>query len=134
MLKTGLEFAQGTTDECKKLIARLFKAEEILGAYRHAKTQLGTEDIVLAVSEQDPSGFNAMTRREWVKRLKQVMGSKGASTLRALTIASKSAHSVARLPIESGMDALWLVVSRGREAVPTMAVLYSVPYATESSN
>jgi len=125
MLQTGLEFAPGTTDDCKKMIARLFKPTEILGAYRHARASFKTGDLVMVGSEADPSGFNVEPRTEYLKRLRVVLGAKAPRAMMALGITHKSAHSVVKLPFEA--DAMWLIVTRGKD-MPIMAVLFAAPY------
>ena len=125
MLQTGLEFSPGTTDECKKLISGLFQPGEILGAYRQARTQFNTGDLVLSVSEQDPSGFDVEPRIAYVKRLREFQGSKGVP-LFMRRMAEESAHKVVQLPFEA--DALWLVIVRGLQAVPITCVLFAAPY------
>jgi hypothetical protein len=127
MLQTGLEFAPGTTDDCKRLIAGLFQPGEILGAYRQARGVFKTGDLVMVVAKSDPSGFNVEPRIAYLKRLRQVLGHHAASTMPALGINDKSAHSVMKLPFET--DAMWLIVTRGQE-LPVMCVLYSTPYET----
>ena len=129
MLKVGLEFAPGTSDDCKRLVGSLFGPDELLGAYREARGTFSTGDIVLVTSEQDPSGFNAMTRIEYVKHVRAGLGATNAAKmLPVLTIANKSAHKVVRLPFDE--EAFWLVINR-RGAVPVMAVLFTTPYETE---
>ncbi len=125
MLKTGLEFAPGTTDDCKRLVAQLFQPSEILGAYRAARDALKTSDLVLVASESNPSGFNIEPRLEYVGRIRQAMGANASNTIPVLGIAQKSAHGVMRLPFES--EALWLVIVRGRD-MPVMCVLFTTPY------
>jgi hypothetical protein len=47
------EFAPGTTDDCKKLVTQLFREPgAVLGAYRAARKQFQTGDIVLVVNGQ----------------------------------------------------------------------------------
>lgn len=125
MLKTGLEFAPGTTNDCKKLIGRLFSPSDILGAYRVARDTFKSGDLALVVSEGDPSGFNAMTRTECVKKLRLAMGAAARKVMPVLAITHKPAHGIARLPFES--DAFWLVVAR-KDQMPVMAVLFTTPY------
>jgi hypothetical protein len=131
MLQTGLDFAPGTTEECKKLVVGLFTPSEIFGAYRMARSQLKTSDLVLLVSKQDPSEFQAEPRSVYVKRLREVQGSKQKKGVPILMrgLAEKSAHAVMKLPAES--DALWLLVVRGPKEVPVMCVLYATPYEAE---
>lgn len=123
MLKTGLEFARGTTEESKKLVEHLFAPSEILGAYRHARTVFKTGDLVVRVSEQDPSGFEAEPRTAYLRRIREASKNKIPMLLRGL---DRSAHSIAQLPFES--DAMWFVVVRGPQAVPVICVMFAAPY------
>jgi hypothetical protein len=128
MLGTSLEFALGTTDDCQRLVTRLFQEPgAVLGAYRAARRQFGTGDVVLVTAEHDPSGFEATPRADYIRRLRDGLGRGGGKLLAVLGIAHKSAHQVANLPRDS--DAVWLVVNR-RDALPVMVVLYAAPYAT----
>jgi hypothetical protein len=130
MLATALEFAPGTTEDCKRLVARLFREPgEVLGAYRTARKQFRTGDLVLVTAEHDPSGFEATPRAHYVEKLRQGLGRDGAKLLAVLGIAHQSAHKVASLPWES--DAMWLVINR-RDALPVMVVLFAAPYATDA--
>jgi hypothetical protein len=128
MLKTGLEFAPGTTDECKGLVARLFPPGDILSAYRTARRTFGTGDLVVSVSESDPSGFEAEPRTAYLKRLRDT---RGAVPMLMRGLADRSAHGVVQLPFES--DAMWFVVVRGMQAVPIMCVLFASPYEESAS-
>jgi len=123
-LKTGLEFAPGTTEECQRLVSTLFAPGEILSAYRSARSAFKTGDLVIRVSEQDPSGFEAEPRADYVRRLRE----RGGVPTLMRGIVERSAHSVVRLPFES--DAMWFIVVRGMQAVPVMCVLFAAPYET----
>jgi hypothetical protein len=126
----GLDFARGTTDETKKLIGRLFTPTEIFSAYRTARHKFGTGDLVMVVSEQDPSGFEAQPRTAYIAKAKQIQGSKPMPIfLRGLV--HRSAHAVAELPFES--DAMWFIVVRGTQAVPAMCVIFGVQYQLEKT-
>lgn len=127
MLQTGLDFAPGTTDECKRLIGRLFSPTDIFAAYREGRAAFSTGDLVLLASEHDPSGFKVQPRVAYLKDLKDALGHNAAKTLPVLTISQKTAHAVMRLPGDS--DAMWLVIARGKD-MPVMCVLYATPYAT----
>jgi len=131
MLSTGLEFAPGTTDDCKKLVSGLFTPTEIFSAYRMARSQFSMGDLVLRVSEQDPAGFEAEPRIAYIKRIREFQGSKGVPLLMR-KMAEESAHKVMQLPFEA--DAFWLVVVRGPQAVPITCVMYASPYETAVAN
>lgn len=122
----GLEFAPGTTEDCKKLVSELFEPSDILGAYRMARERFKTSDIAIVVSEKDPSGFNAMTRIEFAKRLREMTGRNAAKLLSTLTMAQRTAHNIVQLPSES--EAMWLVIDRGRENIPVTCVIFTTPY------
>jgi hypothetical protein len=125
MIKTGLEFANGTTDDCKRLVVGLFQPAELLGWYREARRLNKTADVVLVSDAADPSGVKAWPRGKYVEQLRVSMGANAAKMLPSLTIAHQSAHQVAMLPYDS--DAFWLVVVRGQQ-LPLMVVLYANPY------
>jgi|SRR5208282_1377199 len=130
MLATALEFAPGTTDDCKRLVTQLFqKPGDVLGAYREARRQFQSGDLVLVAAQHDGSGLEAMTRPHYIARLRRGLGRDGAKLLAALGIAHQSAHKVASLPWES--DAMWLVINR-RDELPIMVVLFAAPYATDA--
>lgn len=130
MKATGIEFAPGTTDDSKRLVAKLFKPGEILGAYRQARGVFHTGDLVLVVSESNPTGFNVEPRMEYLKRLRQVLGVHAAKMMPTLGLASSSAHKVMKLPMDS--EAMWLIVTRGQD-LPVMCVLFTTPYETGDS-
>lgn len=122
---TSLEFAAGTTDDCKRLVAGLFQPGDVLAAYREARRRLGTADVVLVAAEYDASGFEATARRQYVARLREGLRD-GNRLVSVLGIAQRSAREVASLP--RGAEAFWLVVNR-RQALPVMVVLFAAPYA-----
>jgi hypothetical protein len=128
MLKTGLEFAPRTTEECKKQIERLFTQGEIFSAYRAAREQIKTGDLVLLTSEENPTKFEAWERAKYIQHIKQTRGK-----VPALFggMASRSAHGVVQLPFEA--DAMWLVVAREHQ-VPTMTVIFALPYEVAAAN
>jgi ABC-type sugar transport system substrate-binding protein len=129
MLGTALEFAPGTTEDCQRLVTRLFQQPgAVLGAYRTARQRFGTSDLVLVTAEADPSGFEAMVRGHYVATLRRGLGARGTKMLETLGLAHKSAHQVASLPKDS--DAFWLVVNR-KDMLPVMVVLFAAPYATD---
>jgi hypothetical protein len=87
-------------------------------------------DLVLAVSEQDPSGFRVEPRIEYLKNLRLALRSHAPKTMPSLGITHQSAHGVVQLPFEA--DAMWLVISRGQE-IPVMCVLYTTPYEVSTA-
>lgn len=128
-LKKGLEFAPGTTEECKRLVARLFTPTDLFSAYRIGRTAFKTSDLVLVASDRDLSGLEAQPRVSYLSDLRMALGHHAPKTLPALGIAQQSAHAVVKLPFES--DAMWLVVSRGQE-MPIMCVIFATPYEVAS--
>jgi hypothetical protein len=129
MIQTGLDFAPGTTDANKQLVGRLFEPSQLYSAYKAARQQFNTGDIVLSVSEQDPSGFEANTRAGYIRRIKTAGGGRVPVLMRALI--EKSAQGIMSLPFES--DAMWLIIVRGPKEVPVMCVLYATQYQTEDA-
>lgn len=128
MIKTGLEFAAGTTDDSKKLVGKLFDPGEILGAYREGRATFQTGDLVLVTQEENPSGFEVAPRLAYVAQLRDALGHHAPKMMPTLTIASSSAHKIVGLPMES--DATWLVILR-REMLPIMIVIYATPYKVD---
>lgn len=127
MLRTGLDFAPGTTDACKQLVGRLFEPSQLYAAYKAARQQFSTGDLVLSVSEQDPSGFEADTRAGYIRRIKAAGDGRVPALMRALV--EKSAQGIMSMPFES--DAMWLMIVRGPKEVPVMCVLYATRYEVE---
>lgn len=121
MLKTGLEFAPGTTDDCKRQIGRMYKPEDILNAYRTARAACGTGDLVLVGSDQTPE-IHGGSRMEYCAHLKQVFGARAP----AFGMWKHSAASVMKLPVES--DAMWFVLDIRNVDLPIMCVIYALPY------
>lgn len=127
MLRTGLDFAPGTTDACKQLVGRLFEPSQLYSAYKAARERFGTGDLVLNVSEQDPSGFEADTRAGYIRRIKAAGEGRVPVLMRALV--DRSAQGIMSMPFES--DAMWLIIVRGPQEVPVMCVLYATRYEVE---
>lgn len=125
MHKTGFGFAQGTSEDSKKVVMRMFLPENLLGAYRAARSSFGTGDIVLAASDQGPE-IEYATRAAYKNHLAQILGARA----REFKMWHESAQQVALLPAES--EAMWLVVQLQNTDVPIMCVLYAVPYEADS--
>jgi hypothetical protein len=131
MRKTGLEFASGTTEDCQKLIARLFRPAELLGSYQHARRLFNSSDIVLVSDEIDPADLTAWPRRKYIQQLRVNLGQHAKRVLPFLTMNTKSAHQIVRMPLDS--DAFWLVIER-RFETPIMCVLFANPYEEMASS
>ena len=128
MRKIGLEFAPGTTEHCKRLIAKLFTPTDIFDAYRMGRHKFQSGDLVLIAAEHDRSGFEVKPRIEYLKELRAALGAKAPLVLPKITMSNKTAHNVMRLPFDS--DAMWIVVIRGQD-IPVMCVVYATPFFTE---
>jgi len=124
MLKTGLEFAPGTTDDCKRLIGRMFKPVDLLEAYRTAREEFGNSDIVLAASDQ-VEGIQYTPRLTYVEMLRQRLGPRASE----FKMWANSAQSVVRMPIDS--NAFWLVIDLKGADFPIMCVIFAVSYTVE---
>lgn len=127
MISTGLEFATGTSYDCKKLVGQLFEPGYLIGVYRMARGELKTGDIALVTAEWDPSGVESWRRLDYVARIR----SGAAKVLPVLTIAHQSAHKIVSLPFEA--EAFWLIILR-KDQIPIMCVIYSTPYETEGKS
>lgn len=121
MLRTGLEFATGTTDASKRVIGRMFQPGDLLEAYRQARVKFNTGDIVLAASDQGPE-IQYMTRIEYAKHLKQVFGPRASE----FKMWAHSAQSVVSMPADS--SAFWLVIDLQGADMPIMCVIFAVPF------
>jgi hypothetical protein len=125
MRKTGLEFAPGTTDDCKRLIGRTFKPEILLEAYRTARAISDNSDIVLWFSDQSPD-IQGGTRLEFCQLLREKYGKRAAE----FRVWAHSAQSIMKMPIES--SAFWLVIEPPRgDDIPIMCVIFAVSYTVE---
>ncbi len=116
--KVGLDFAPGTTDACKKLVSK-FPPAAILSAYRSARSEYGTSDIVLVILGDEIRGG---TRSAYVKGLSLTLGPR----VTEFGVAHKSAHAVVSLPVEQ--EAMWLVIVGGPGPIPPMCVIFAVSY------
>ena len=127
MIRSGLEFAPGTTDDCKKLVGSLFQPSDLLGAYREMRVKLKSGDLVIVASNQEPE-FRVETRLAYVNRLKDALGARNSGKRLPAAyeiLAFQSAHRVVQLPSES--EAFWLVIERGRE-LPVICPIFTTPY------
>jgi len=123
MLKTGLEFAPGTTDASKRVVLRMFQPANLLDAYREARSRFNTSDIVLAASDQGPEIYY-YTRLAYAEHLQSVFGKRASE----FKMWSHSAQSVVKMPAEA--NAMWLVVDLQGADMPIICVIFAVPYET----
>lgn len=121
MIRTGLEWAPGTTEESKLAIARLFKPDEILNAYRDARRQHKTGDLVLVATDQSPDILGG-PRTEYLKHLRHLYGDRA----REFKMWNSPAHGVVKLPFES--NAWWFVLHVSDAPIQIMAVIYESPF------
>lgn len=119
MIRTGLDFAPGTTDACKHAVQGLYKPDQIFAAYNEAKIAHRSTDLVLVATE---SGLHGGTRADYAAHLHQIFGRRASE----FGIANKSAHSVVKLPPDS--DAVWFVIIVDGMDLPLMCVIYAVRY------
>lgn len=127
MIRTGLEFHPGTTDNEKRLIGRLYPPETILGSYRNAREISGTSDIVLYGSDQSPDILGG-PRVAYARDVLAARFGKRASEFRMW---AHSAHSVMKLPADS--EAMWLVVEVNGLDLPIMCVIWAMPFKVEAN-
>jgi len=129
MLRTGLEFAPGTTDDCKQLIARIFAPGDLLEAYRSKRIELRTGDLVIVGSDYDPT-LKVIKRLDYVEVIKRGVekrtGRPGKVPQLFEVLAHRTAHHVAQLPFES--DAFWLMVARGDQQLPILCAVFAAQY------
>ena len=103
MIKSSLEFAQGTNDATKKLVQSL-PPYDLLIAYRQASAKFGTTDIVLIIGAHDEEvvGFQAWPRLEYIAKAFNKTAKK------VYPIAKESAHRKMMMPQDCA--AFWIVL------------------------
>ena len=114
-----LDFAPGTTDDCKRLVQQHLTPNDLFDAYRLARHTYSSGDIVLVIAAHDPEIINGFPRSEYIK---SALGRNTRAQLAVLGIANRSAHQVMMLPADS--DAFWLVIEK-RGQLPIMVVLHA---------
>jgi hypothetical protein len=130
VIKTGLEFAPGTTDDCRRLVHDLFQPGDLLTAYREARQKFMTGDLVLVTAESDPSQGAFAVRTAYANEVRRRVGSGVGSLMNVWNLGRRSAHAIARLPFDD--DAFWLVINR-HQALPVEVVLFASPYEQDDS-
>lgn len=125
MQATELIFAPGASDHVKKA-AQSLPAYDLLKAYRDARTQFNTNDIVLAVVVGDPETFIAMPRaayvdqafRRWNEKQKQMH-----------PLAKDKAHGSLKVPFDT--PAWWLVLEYPDKGMIECCAIAAVHYAVD---
>lgn len=130
MLKTGLEFANGTTEDCQKLVLRLFDPNNLLIGYKQARQAYKTGDLVLVTNVND-ARVEAWPRLKYIEQLRVSMGRNAETMLSSLRMTTDSAHKIVSMPADS--DAFWLWIIRGKDT-PIMVVMYASPYEVLAPN
>lgn len=132
MNRTGLEFAPGTTEHCKQLVAKVFDPGLLLEAYRTRRFDLKTGDLVLIGSDYDPT-LKVMKRLDYVATIKRGIeartGRPGKVPPLFEVLEHQTAHKVAQLPFDD--DAFWLVVARNQQ-LPILCAVFVTHYQVES--
>ena len=125
MLRTSLEFAAGTTDDCKRLVARVCDPGRLLEAYRAMRIEMKTGDLVLTGSDFDPT-IKVVKRLEYVEIIKRGIekrtGRPGKVPPLFAVLEHQTAHKIAKLPFEH--DAFWLVIARGEQELPILCAVF----------
>ena len=129
MIRVGLDFAPGTTDPCKQLVARVFDPGELLEAYRTKRIDLKTGDLVLVGSDYDPT-LKVVKRLDYVEIIKRGIetrtGRPGKVPALFEVLEHQTAHKIVKLPFDS--DAFWLVVARGDQQLPILCAVFATQY------
>lgn len=129
MKRTGLEFAPGTTDACKQLVAKIFDPGTLLEAYRTKRIDLKTGDLVLVGSDYDPT-LKVMKRLDYVEVIKrgieQRTGRPGKVPALFEVLVHQTAHKIVQIPFDD--DAFWLVVARGDQQLPILCAVFVTHY------
>lgn len=130
MLNIGLEFANGTTEDCQKLVLRLFDPNNLLIGYKRARAAYKSGDLVLVTSTNDVT-VRAWPRLKYVEQLRVSMGRNADPMLARLRMTTDSAHKIVSMPADS--DAFWLWITCGKDS-PIMVVMYASPYEVLAPN
>ena len=113
MLANALEFGPNTAEAHKKLIYGIFDPRALLTAYRTARREYKTADLVL------------VTRSDEIFAGPRVSMSAHLQTLK-FPAPLVSAHSKALLPQDH--EAFWLIVPVDGCDIPAMVVMYVLQY------
>lgn len=117
MIAYDLEFGPNTAEAHKKLIYGMFAPRQLLSAYRTARREHNTADLVLVVLNMDPSDMFAGPRSSMSEHLTKKL--KFPAPL-------MSAQRMVKLPVDH--DAFWLIVPIPNCDIPAMVVMYAIEY------
>jgi hypothetical protein len=128
MIKSSLEFAQGTDETTKRLVQSI-PPYDLLTAYREAMFKFGTPDIVLLIGAVDEEvvGFEARPRTAYIEQ------AFNAAAKKVYPIAKESAHQKMMMPKDCA--AFWLVLELEDQGKRSrhMCVIGEVRYSTSES-
>jgi len=117
MIAYDLEFGPNTAETYKKKIYGLFAPRQLLSAYRTARREHGTADLVLVCLDLDPTNLFAGPRASMSDHLQRQF--KFPAPL-------MSAQSMVKLPRDH--EAFWLIIPMPGCDIPAMVVMYAIEY------
>jgi hypothetical protein len=117
MIAYDLEFGLNTDESHKKVIYGLFEPRQLLSAYRAARREHGTADLVLVCLNMDPADLFAGPRASMSDHLRKQF--KFPAPL-------MPAHGMVQLPLDQ--EAFWLIVPGSSNDIPIMVVMYAIQY------
>lgn len=117
MIAFDLEFGPNTAEAHKKIIYGLFAPRELLSAYRTARSEHKSPDLVLVCLNMNPSELYAGPRVSMSSHLTQNL--KFPAPL-------MSAHSYLKLPKDE--EAFWLFVPVPGSDIPIMVAMFALKY------
>lgn len=117
MLAFDLEFGPNTAEAHKKVVYGLFAARQLRTAYRIARREHNTADLVLVCPNLDPNEIFAGSRSSMSVHLQEQF---------KFPVPLMSAHSMVKLPVDH--DAFWLIIPLPKCEIPLMVVLYALAY------
>jgi hypothetical protein len=117
MIAYDLEFGPNTAEAHKKLIYGLFEPRQLLSAYRAARLEHGTADLVLVCLNMDPTDLFAGPRASMSDHLR---------TQFKFPAPLVAAHSMMKLPRDQ--EAFWLIIPGTGSDIPVMVVMYATQY------
>lgn len=117
MIAYDLEFGPNTDEAHKKVVYGLFDPRQLLSAYRAARREHGTADLVLVCLNMDPTDLFAGPRVSMSDHLR---------TQFKFPVPLVSAHSMVKAPRDD--EAFWLIIPGAAHDIPIMVVMRSTQY------